>query len=304
MSFKLSILGCSSALPTSKRFSTAQVINMLERFFLIDCGEGTQIQMRKFKIPFGKINNIFISHLHGDHFFGLLGLISTFNLLNRESDLNIFCPADLENILNCQFNYFENNLNFKIIYHPLNFNIPEIIYEDNNLTVKSFPLRHKIPTCGFLFEEKQKPRNIIKEKIQHLNIPIKDIVKIKQGEDFVANNGEIYKNEDLTFPPSKPRSYAYCSDTAYYEDVIPVIKNVDLLYHEATFMNDMIERAKQTLHSTSVDAAKIAKKADVKQLIIGHFSARYKNIEPLLNEAKEIFPNTIAADDGMLVSVK
>lgn len=304
MSLTLTILGSSSALPTSKRFSTAQVINMLERFFLIDCGEGTQIQMRKFKIPFGKINNIFISHLHGDHFFGLLGLISTFNLIGRENDLNIYCPADLENILNCQFNYFENNLSFKIIYHPLNFDNPEIIYEDNKLTVKSFPLKHKIPTCGFLFEEKQKPRNIIKEKIEQLHISIKDIVKIKQGDDFVANNGKIYKNEDLTLPPVKPLSFAYCSDTAYYEDVVPIINNVDLLYHEATFMNDMRERAKQTFHSTTIDAATIAKKSNVKQLIIGHFSARYKDIEPALQEAKSIFPNSIAAEDGMVVSIK
>ena len=304
MSFTLTILGSSSALPTSKRFSTAQVMNILERFFLIDCGEGTQIQLRKYKIGFGKINNVFISHLHGDHFLGLLGLISTFNLLGRENDLNIYCPADLENILNCQLNYFENNLAFKIIYHPLNFNNPKIIYEDNKLTVKSFPLKHKIPTCGFLFEEKQKPSNIIKDKIQQLNIPIKDIVKIKQGSDFVADNGEIYKNEELTLPPQKPLSFAYCSDTVYYEDIIPIIKNVDLLYHEATFMNDMKERAKQTFHSTTIDAATIAKKANVKQLVIGHFSARYKNIEPVLNEAKTIFPNTLAAEDGMSISKK
>ena len=304
MSFSLTILGSSSALPTSKRFSTAQVMNMLERFFLIDCGEGTQIQLRKFKIPFGKINNIFISHLHGDHFFGLLGLLSTFNLIGRENQLNIYCPAELEDILNCQFNYFENNFTFNIIYHPLNFNNQEVIYEDDKLTVKSFPLNHKIPTCGFLFEEKQKPKNIIKEKIQQLHISIKDIVKIKQGNDFIAGNGKIYKNTELTFPPAKPLSYAYCSDTAYCEDVIPIIKNVDLLYHEATFMNDMKERAMQTFHSTTIDAATIAKKADVNELIIGHFSARYKDIEPVIQETKNIFPNSIAAEDGMIINRK
>jgi len=304
MSFTLTILGSSSAIPTSKRFSTAQVMNMLERFFLIDCGEGTQIQMRKFKIPFGKINNIFISHLHGDHFFGLLGLISTFNLINREVDLHIYCPTDLENIINCQLNYFENNLNFKIIYHPLNFSKPELVYEDDKLTITSFPLKHKIPTCGFLFQEKQKPRNIIKEKVQQLNISIKDILKIKQGDDFIANNGEVHKNEDLTLSPTKPLSYAYCSDTAYCEDLIPVIRKVDLLYHETTFMRDMKERANETLHSTTIDAANIATKAEVKELIIGHFSARYKDIEPVLNETKSIFPNSIAAEDGMVVSRK
>ncbi len=304
MSFTLTILGSSSALPTSERFTTAQVINILERFFLIDCGEGTQIQLRKYKIGFGKINNVFISHLHGDHFLGLLGLISTFNLLGRENDLNIYCPAELENILNCQLNYFENNLIFKIIYHPLNFNHTEIIYEDDKLTVKSFPLKHKIPTSGFLFEEKQKPKNIIKEKIEELNIPIKEIIKIKQGHDFIASTGKLYKNEELTLSPSKPRSYAYCSDTSYCEDIIPIIKKVDLLYHEATFMNDMKERAKQTFHSTTIDAATIAKKADVKKLIIGHFSARYKDIEPVLQEAKSVFPNTLAAEDGMIISIK
>jgi ribonuclease Z len=304
MSFSLTILGSNSAIPTSKRFTTSQVLNIDEHLFLIDCGEGTQIQLQKYKIKFGKINHIFISHIHGDHFLGLLGLISTFNLLGRTNELNIYSCPELEDILNCQLKYFENHLRFKLIFHHLNCKEAENIYEDDKLTVKTIPLKHKIPTCGFLFTEKPKLLNIKKELIEIYNIPIKEIIKIKKGADFITENGKLIKNEKLTISPPKPRSYAFCSDTAYNESIIPIIKNIDLLYHEATFMHNFEKRAEQTYHSTTVQAATIAKKADVKQLIIGHFSARYrKDINSILEETKKIFGNTQCAEDGKTILI-
>lgn len=318
MSFSLTILGSSSALPTSKRSPTAQVLNVQEHFFLIDCGEGTQIQLRKYKLKFSKINHIFISHLHGDHFFGLFGLISTFGLLNRISDLHIYAHPELEKILTCisiqmcqpensptgSGQAGENKLPFKIIYHHINSKQSELVYEDDKLTVETIPLKHKIHTCGFLFREKPKPRNIKKELVEIYKIPIKDIIKIKQGADFTSEDGKLITNKELTIQPPKPRSYAFCSDTLYNEDIIPIIKDVDLLYHEATFMHDLEEKAKQSFHSTTIQAAKIAKKANVSQLIIGHFSARYKDDNDVLEEAKSVFQNTQAAEDGKTYSVE
>lgn len=302
MSFILTILGSNSALPTSKRFSSAHVLNVHERFYLIDCGEGAQIQLRKNKLSLSKINNIFISHLHGDHYYGLFGLISTFSLLGRTNDLHIYTHLGLEKKINIVFS--ESELNFKIIYHKLNSDEPEIIYEDKVLTVKSFPLKHRIKTCGFLFKEKSKHRNIIKDYIEEYKISIKDIVKIKSGADYITSDGETIPNKELTIPPYKPRSYAYCSDTKYNEDIIPVIKNTDILYHEATFDSQNQELADDTWHSTSTDAAKIAEKANVKKLLIGHFSARYKTLDKHLEQARCIFTNTFAVNDNEQYSVK
>ena len=284
-------------MPTEKRFPTAQALNLNERIFLIDCGEGTQIQLRRFKIRFGKINHVFISHLHGDHYFGLLGLISSFSLLGRKNDLHIYSHPQLEIILNCQLKYYGDELGFSIVFHYYNAVKSELIYEDKWMTVETIPLRHRIPTAGFLFREKVKDRNIRKEMIDYYQIPVSDIVRIKKGADF-ETGGKIIQNDVLTIPPLRPCSYAFCTDTAYSEDITSQIKDVDLLYHEATFGNDLEDQAKLTLHSTAKQAAIIACKSKVKKLIIGHFSERYKDISVLLAEARAVFTETSAAEDG------
>lgn len=304
MAFELTILGSSSALPTSERYPTAQVLNASGRFFLIDCGEGTQIQIRRQKIAFGKIRHIFISHLHGDHYYGLIGLISTFNLLGIKNDLHIYSPTQLREILQPQLNLLKAGLQFNIIFHPLNFKKPELIFEDKVIEVISFPLKHSINCCGFLFREKTKERNIKKEYIQEFNIPIAQIRAIKQGADFETENGKIIPNEQLTTPPPPPVSYAFCSDTAFHPPVVETIKEVSTLYHEATFTEEMKEWAVKTYHSTALDAAKIAKMANAGKLIIGHFSSRYKTTEQFLKEAQSEFKNTETAVDGKKYSIK
>jgi ribonuclease Z len=304
MAFELTILGSSSALPTSERYPTAQVLNASGRFFLIDCGEGTQIQIRRQKIAFGKIRHIFISHLHGDHYYGLIGLISTFNLLGIKNDLHIYSPTQLREILQPQLNLLKAGLQFNIIFHPLNFKKPELIFEDKVIEVISFPLKHSINCCGFLFREKTKERNIKKEYIQEFNIPIAQIRAIKQGADFKTENGKIIPNEQLTTPPPPPVSYAFCSDTAFHPPVVETIKEVSTLYHEATFTEEMKEWAVKTYHSTALDAAKIAKMANAGKLIIGHFSSRYKTTEQFLKEAQSEFKNTETAVDGKKYSIK
>lgn len=303
MSFEITLLGSSSAIPTSKRNLPAHVLNVHERFFLIDCGEGTQIQLRANKIRFGKIHHIFISHLHGDHMYGLYGLISTYNLLNRKHPLHIFGPEKLEDILNNHVALFEKKLHFPIIFHVVDPIRNEIIYQDDKLIVESIPLKHKIPSCGFLFKETPYLRNIKKEAIEKYNIPLRDIHGIKEGKDFKTEDGDVIPNKKLTKPAYRSRSYAYCSDTAYTEQITPIIKEVDCLFHEATYLEEMKRMAVKTGHSTAADAAKIAKKAGVKKLIIGHFSARYKNLLKHKKEAQEIFPGAILAEDGMNISI-
>ena len=304
MSFTLNILGSSSALPTSTRFPTAHLLNIDEHFFLIDCGEGTQIQLRKYKLRFGRIHHIFISHLHGDHIYGLWGLISSYGILGRKEDLHIYAPPEIEQIVSNHLYLYENTLPFNIIYHYLNCNRSERIFENDKLFVETIPLKHRIPTCGFLFKEKVRSRNIKKELIELYNIPIREILKIKKGADFVTEDGKVIPNKKLTKPPYNPRSYAYCSDTVFNESIITKIKNVDLLYHEATYKHDLEKLAKETFHSTSMQAATIANKANVKKLLIGHFSARYKDISLLLEEAKSIFENTYAVEDGSSFKVE
>ncbi|HRW62744.1 MAG TPA: ribonuclease Z [Bacteroidales bacterium] len=304
MTFELTILGSSAAVPTSKRNLTAHVLNVHERFFLIDCGEGAQLQLRKNNIRFGKIDHIFISHMHGDHIFGLFGLISTFNLLNRKNDLHIYAYHEIEKILESHIAYFERNMLYKIVYHNINPKKNELIFENDKLTVHTIPLKHKVPTCGFLFREKEHLRNLRKNVVETYQIPIKQIQLIKEGNDFINDDGELIPNEKLTLPPYKIRSYAYCTDTAYSEKIVPIIENVDLLFHEATLAKNLQKQAKETTHSTSTDAATIAKKANVKKLIIGHFSARYKDVSLLLQQAQEIFPNTFAAEDGEKYSIE
>jgi ribonuclease Z len=296
MTFSVTILGSSSALPTSKRFPTAHLFNSNERFFLIDCGEGTQIQLRKFHLRFGKINHIFISHLHGDHYFGLYGLISTFSLMGRKNPLHIYAHAELKKLLNCQFE--AHNPGFDILFHEIHKEKHLLLYEDKNLTVSTFPLKHRIAVNGFLFKEKQKPLNIRKEIVDKYNLDLKTIHAIKSGADLQTKNHEVIPNKDLTLPPYKQRAYAFCSDTAFLPELVEHISNVDILYHEATFADDNKEMAMKTGHSTAKQAAEIARRAKVKKLLIGHFSSRYKNVNILENEAKEIFSETEAVIEG------
>ncbi len=276
---------------------------MREKQFMIDCGEGTQIRMRQMNVKTNRLGHIFISHLHGDHVFGLIGLISSFGMLNRTADLHIHTAPELEKIMEPQLHFFCEGLPFKVVFHALNPKVHELVYEDRTVQVYSIPLKHRVPSCGFLFEEKPRDRHIIREMIDFYKIPIWRIPKIKQGDNFETEEGEIVPNEKLTTAPEKPKRFAYCSDTAYYEKIIPLIEGVDCLYHEATFMDDELVRAKNTQHSTAGQAATIALKANVGKLIIGHYSARYTNKSGLLNEAKAVFENTILGEDMTLYDI-
>ena len=300
---KLTILGSSSALPTSGRFPSAHVLNAHERLFLIDCGEGTQMQLRKTRIRFAKINHIFISHLHGDHVFGLYGLLSTFSLMGRTNPVHLYAPENYDKILKSHLRDFDINLSFEIIFIPLSGKNPFNILDDKYLTVTTFPLKHRVPAYGFLFREKLSDRKIIKESIDKYNIPQIRIPAIKKGEDFITSDGKIVKNEEITLPPPQPLSYAYCSDTKYFKRLASFVKDVSLLYHEATFDKTKEDLASMTGHSTTLDAAKTALEANVGTLIIGHFSARYKDIAPLVDEARTIFPETYPAIDGKTYEV-
>jgi len=303
MLFELTILGSSSAIPTSEKYPTAQVLKTPGQFFLIDCGEGTQIQLRRQKIGFGRIKHIFISHLHGDHFYGLIGLISTFNLLGLKNDIHVYSPSQLKDIIQPQIDFLKGTMQFKVIFHPLNFKKPEVIYEDKRIEVTSFPLNHSISCCGFMFSEKTKEPNIKKEFVKKYNIPIEQIKEIKKGAHFLTAEGVIILNNELTTPPPAARSYAFCSDTAYYPPVADVVKGVNLMYHEATFTEELRDWADKTYHSTAMDAAKIAKLAEAGKLLIGHFSTRYEDDKPFVDEARTIFPDTEAAVDGTSYSI-
>ncbi len=305
MTFSLTILGSSSAVPTSTRFPAAHVVNLHERCFLIDCGEGTQIQLRRNNIGFGKIDHIFITHIHGDHTFGLFGLISTLNLLGRKYDLHLYASPLLEQILNDHIKYFyDHPLTFRIIFHQLGSKKKQLIYEDSNALVFSFPLKHRIPACGFLFQEKPPLLNLRKEMIRFHNVPVSEMHNIKSGKDFLNEKGQTIPNALLTLPPVKARSLAYCTDTRYTESILPVIKNADILYHEATYLHEMKDRARETGHSTAREAGIIARKGNVAKLIIGHFSARYKTTEPLVNEARSEFSESYAANEGDIYHIE
>jgi ribonuclease Z len=295
---KLTILGSSSALPTSERYPSAHVLNAHERLFLIDCGEGTQMQLRKNRIRFGKINHIFISHTHGDHVFGLYGLLSTYSLMGRKDPVHLYAPEHYKNILQSHLKDFDINLSFEIDFVPLTAKDPVQILDDKYLTVTSFPLQHRVPAFGFLFREKKSERNIIKESITKYKIPMVRIRAIKKGEDFITQEGEVIKNEDITHPPGEPLSYAYCSDTRYFKRLASFVEGTTLLYHEATFDKSKEDLAVMTGHSTTLDAAKTALESNAGSLVIGHFSARYKDISFLVEEARTIFPRTFPAIDG------
>lgn len=300
---EINILGCGSALPTTRHYPSSQVLNVRDKLFMIDCGEGTQLQFRRMKLKFTRLNHIFLSHLHGDHCFGLPGLLSTLGMLGRTGELVVHAHPDAEKIFRPVLDYFCRDLPYPVRFNGLAPWQHELIYEDRSVRVYTVPLKHRIPACGFVFEEKEKPPHLIAEKIDFYRIPIRERAAIKGGADYVTPEGIVIKNEYLTKPAVKGRKYAYCSDTVPTEKIIPFIDGADLLYHEATFDERMKARAKETFHSTAAGAARIASQAGVKRLMIGHFSARYPDDEVLLQEACSIFPETLLAREGLVVPV-
>jgi ribonuclease Z len=303
MKFSVTILGCSSATPTSERNPSSQLINHNEKLFLVDCGEGTQVQLRRNHFRFIRIDNIFISHLHGDHFFGLIGLISTMHLLGRKKGLHIFAPPELEEVILLQLRVSATTLAYSLYFHPTQTLSPAIIFENNQLEVITLPLNHRIPTTGFIFREKLALRSINTDAVKELNIPFKVFEALKSGSNYTTPEGKVMLNEELTTDPAIPRSYVYCSDTAYLEAIVPEIEGSDVLYHETTFMADKAVIAAEKFHSTTVEAATIALKANVKKLLIGHYSARYDDLNPLLEETRTVFPESYLTRDGMIFDV-
>lgn len=301
--FEVNILGCGSALPTTRHFSTSQVVNIREKLFMVDCGEGAQLQLRRSKLKFTRLNHIFISHLHGDHCFGLMGLISTFGLLGRTASLHIYAHKELERLLAPQLEFFCKGMTYEVVFHPIDPAKAEVIYDDRSVSVSTIPLKHRIPTCGFLFQEKPTPNHIIRDMVDFYRIPVFELNQIKNGEDYITPEGVVVPNHRLTTPSAAPRSYAYCSDTICQTSIIPQIKGVDLLFHEGTFAQCDAARAKETFHTTAMQAAQIAVEAQVKQLVIGHFSARYEDESILLKEAQTLFPNTLLAKENLRITL-
>ena len=296
--FKVHILGCGSALPTLQHNASSQIVELREKLFMIDCGEGTQIQLRRSRIHFSKIIAVFISHLHGDHCFGLPGMISTFGMTGRTAPLHIYAPAAFEPILDQTLSFFCQGLEFKVVFHAVDTTQNKVVYEDRSLTVETIPLQHRIDCCGFLFREKPILPHIRRDMIDFYKIPISQINNIKAGADWVTAEGEVIANSRLTTPAEPARSYAYCSDTRYIKTLHELVKGVSTLYHESTYSTEDAERARLYWHSTSQDAAKVARDASVGKLLLGHFSARYNNESQLLDEAKEIFPNSYLTCEG------
>ncbi len=301
--FDLNILGCGSALPTTRHNASSQVINLRDKLYMIDCGEGTQLQMRKMKIKFSRLNHIFISHLHGDHCLGLPGLVSTLGMLGRMGDLFIYGPAEVGEYVQVIEKLFCQGSPFQMKFQAVNTNNYNLVMEDRSVSVYSLPMKHRVPCCGYLFVEKERSPHIIREMIDFYKIPISKIELIKQGADFVTEEGEVIPNKILTRPAEPAKRYAYCSDTAFFPKIVPYIEGVDLLYHEATFLEADSARAYETFHSTTKQAASIARNAQVKKLLIGHYSARYIDLLPLEKEAKSIFHNTLLANEGMVLSL-
>lgn len=295
---KLTILGCYSATPRTLSNTTSQVLEISNHMFLIDCGEGSQVQLRKHKIKFNRIKRIFISHLHGDHFFGLVGLISTFRLLTREADLHIYGPKGIKEVITLQLKLADSWTNYNLYFHELTSKESELIYEDKTVEVYTIPLKHRIYTNGYLFKEKEKERKLNIGAVEDAKIDRAYYRKLKQGFDVENNEGKIIKNELVTLKGEKPKSYAFCSDTVYKEDIVPLINGVDVLYHESTFLEAHAHLTTKTKHSTAKEAATIAKKANVGTLVLGHYSSRYPNLEDFRTEAKTIFDNVELAQDG------
>lgn len=301
--FELHILGCGSALPTTRHFATSQVVNLREKLFMIDCGEGAQMQLRRSRLKFSRLNHIFISHLHGDHCFGLPGLISTLGMLGRTGELVVHGPKEVETYLRPVMDLFCRGMEFEVRFNPVDTRSHSLVMEDRSLSVYSIPLKHRIPTCGYLFAEKPKEAHIIREMTDFYQVPVRCMKDIKQGQDYVTPEGEVVPNSRLTRPAAPPKRYAFCSDTAYNRSIIPIIEGADLLYHEATFAECDLARAKETFHSTARQAAEIARDAHVKRLVIGHYSARYEDLSELHREAEAVFPGTILGNEGTVIPV-
>ncbi len=295
---KLTILGCYAATPRTITNPTSQLLEIKNRMFLIDCGEGTQVQLRKNKIKFSKINQVFISHLHGDHFFGLIGLISTFSLLGRTTDLHIYGPKGIKEIILLQLRLSNSWTNYGLYFHELESNESEVIFEDEKVLVTTIPLKHRVYTNGFLFLEKVGERKLNMDAVLNYEIESCYYQKIKNGKDITLEDGRLIPNSELTFDPVQPKSYAFCSDTVYHEAILPIIENVDVLYHESTFLESEEGLAEKTLHSTAKEAARIALKANAKKLILGHYSTRYESIALFKEEAESVFPEVLLAEDG------
>lgn len=295
---KLTLLGCYAATPRTITNPTSQVLEIRNRMFLIDCGEGTQVQLRKNKLKFSKINHIFISHLHGDHMYGLVGLISTFMLLNRQTDLHVYGPKGIKEIILLQLRYSNSFTGYNLYFHELESKESEVIFEDDKVIVKTIPLQHRIYTNGFLFQEKPKERKLNVAAVEEYQIDKAYYRKIKYGGNITLDNGQIIPNAELSFDPEPTKSYAFCSDTIYNEAIVPLIQNADVLYHEATFLESEADKAEKTMHSTAKQAATIAKLAKVKHLVLGHYSTRYSSIELFQQEAETIFPSVLLGDDG------
>jgi ribonuclease Z len=298
MKFEVTILGSSSATPIFNRNPSAQSLNINDHLYLVDCGEGTQLQMLRFDVKASRIDHIFISHLHGDHYLGLVGLLSSMHLNGRSKTLKLFGPPELKEIIDLQLKYSDTTLQYAIDFIPTNAHTAAVILDNQDITVETIPLDHRIACTGFLFREKKRLRKIIKEKIAQLEIPVEYYSAIKKGGDYLSPDGKLYKNVDITINPEEPKTYAYCSDTLYNENYFAQISNADLLYHESTFLNNMLERAQTTYHTTALQAGAIALRTHAKKLLIGHFSARYKTLNELLDEARSVFPDTELAVEG------
>ncbi|MBB6681109.1 ribonuclease Z [Aequorivita sp. 609] len=295
---KLTILGCHSATPTASTHPTAQILQIKGHLFLIDCGEGAQMQLRKYRVKFSRIRHIFISHLHGDHFFGLPGLISTFLLLGREAELHIYGPKGIKQSILLLLKLGKAYTNYPLYFHELEETTPQLIYEDDKVTVETIPLKHRVYTNGFLFKEKLEDRKLNVDAARELNIYLSYYNKIKQGFDVENRDGKLISNKDITFDPPAPKSYAYCSDTEYNPEMVPQIEGATFLYHESTFLDEHYHLAEKTKHSTAKEAAVIARKANVGTLILGHYSGRYGKLELFRKEAQEVFDNVELAEDG------
>ena len=301
--FNINILGCGSALPTTRHLATSQIVDLRDKLYMIDCGEGTQVQMRRMRVRFGRLAHIFISHLHGDHCFGLPGLISTLGMLGRTGELVVHGPKEVETYLRPVMDLFCRGMEFEVRFNPVDTRSHSLVMEDRSLSVYSIPLKHRIPTCGYLFAEKPKEAHIIREMTDFYQVPVRCMKDIKQGQDYVTPEGEVVPNSRLTRPAPPPKRYAFCSDTAYNRSIIPIIEGADLLYHEATFAECDLARAKETFHSTARQAAEIARDAHVKRLVIGHYSARYEDLSELHREAEAVFPGTILGNEGTVIPV-
>ena len=301
--FNINILGCGSALPTTRHLATSQIVDLRDKLYMIDCGEGTQVQMRRMRVRFGRLAHIFISHLHGDHCFGLPGLISTLGMLGRTGELVVHGPKEVETYLRPVMDLFCRGMEFEVRFNPVDTRSHSLVMEDRSLSVYSIPLKHRIPTCGYLFAEKPKEAHIIREMTDFYQVPVRCMKDIKQGQDYVTPEGEVVPNSRLTRPAAPPKRYAFCSDTAYNRSIIPIIEGADLLYHEATFAECDLARAKETFHSTARQAAEIARDAHVKRLVIGHYSPRYEDLSELHREAEAVFPGTILGNEGTVIPV-